>query len=656
MSTQDDDNQALKPKDLVFILAIAGRIDAQARISAQELEKSRHIYYAYSVVDSLSSSYSMFKYFFDVCLGGSADDMHDVLSTPGGIIGIALESLFLVGFSFLACHFDGADKGTFQKKLADAWPYFRDVMKGLKNAYKGWRSVVAVCSLMGVVGMNALIIPIGVGLGILAAANRYFMRSITEARKAMMVNNTTTLLDLLKRGALTTKEAQLYLKDKPNLKDNPIQYQTNQERYLGFASAGLGGLIDGLYLYAGALTLAVLAPPLLIALASFCAFYTLGCVITRLYEEYDFQLRLMITQTKCQLVLLTKQLQTHYAELLVLEGKTQKSDEELAEIQRLKKHLCGLIGEFDIHKKMLEQQTSRTYYSAALLGLKNGLYAYGALSSILFLVAVFMSLGGVAFPPAAVAAIVCIGLVFIVGFMVHSFVANREHLQRQKKEDEQAVHYKELLEMKQHLEAKPQATPSLSTQQMSQSLREGLSVKPAPQYFFQEWFEVIRSLFSGLGKGQKFSDFAGNSLQETDQDGHYQNTPIMYILGALNALFFGIVLGLRALARGLGRPTLGQTNDLSSAVIDPDKTKELIKGVAPGAQEKDEETKTQGVVGESSQIAQRPDSLKHSTSATNLVGFFKSPKPQPKPLHRVKSELTLTDHEMPDDDTIVGLN
>lgn len=67
MPHASDENQASKPTDLVFILAIAGRIDAQSRILAQKLDKSRSIYYAYAVMDSLSSSYSMFKYFL-ICL------------------------------------------------------------------------------------------------------------------------------------------------------------------------------------------------------------------------------------------------------------------------------------------------------------------------------------------------------------------------------------------------------------------------------------------------------------------------------------------------------------------------------------------------------------------------------------------------------------
>ena len=39
MPLENDDNQTLKPKDLVFILAIASRLDAQSHIIAQQLDK-----------------------------------------------------------------------------------------------------------------------------------------------------------------------------------------------------------------------------------------------------------------------------------------------------------------------------------------------------------------------------------------------------------------------------------------------------------------------------------------------------------------------------------------------------------------------------------------------------------------------------------------
>lgn len=642
MPFKSDDNQALKPKDLVFILAIAGRIDAQSRILAEELNQTRHVYYAYAALDSLSSSYSMFKYFFDVYLGGSADKMHDLMLSPAGIVGITLESVFLVGFSLLACHFDKEEKDNYKKWIADAWPYFRDVMKGLKNAYKGWRSAVVALGLLGVVNVTYLMAPVGMILGVLAAANRYLMRSITETRKGMMDHNAKLLTTLKKLNSLTAEEAKILLKK------TPIQAQTDKARYLGFLGSAIGGAIDGLYLYVGVLTLSALSSPLLIAMASICAFYTLACIVTRIYEEYEYQLKLKVSQTKCHLVIYTKQIQTTYAQLLLLEEKSDKTPDDVLQIQIIKKELAGLIEQFEIQRRLLQQQTSRSYFSAALLGMKNGLYAYGALSSVLFLISSFLVMGSVSFPPAVIAVVVCLGLLFIAGFVTYSIVKNYQH-NKNKETPENEQTYQQLLAMKEHIEEPCVAL--LNTEQLDDSLKAGLNVKEAPVSFFQEWFEVFRSLFSGLSKGQKFVDFAGNPLQETGADGHYHDTPVMYVLGTLSALLFGFILALRALARGFGRPALGADNDLPAAVTPPPIDKSTIDEPATQNLEYKELAKTQEL-GESIQNYKRNDSPEKSGSLLSLFGMFK--EKTSATLSRARSENDLTN--LVGSDTVVGLS
>jgi len=121
MSCESDDSQPLDQKDLIFILALAGRIDAQARMLAQRLEKNRIVYYSYAVMDSISSSYSLFKYFFDVCIGGSADDLHELMLTPEAIAFIVVETTFLVGYSVLACHFYNVKEDNYKKDIAESY-------------------------------------------------------------------------------------------------------------------------------------------------------------------------------------------------------------------------------------------------------------------------------------------------------------------------------------------------------------------------------------------------------------------------------------------------------------------------------------------------------------------------------------------------------
>jgi len=555
MSNERDENPAIKPKDLVFILAIAGRIDAQSRILAKKLDDDRKIYQTYAVLDSLSSSYSMFKYFFDVCNGGSSDVMHDVMMSPGGIAVIVSETLFLVGFSLLAARFDSEKEDSYKKALATAWPYFRDIIKGLKNAYKGWRSALVAISLLGGHDFRYLVNPVGVALGIFAAANRFWSRRMVEQRKVMMNINAELLLEIRKLDALSEHEYASYLQR--------IQYQDFRSRSTAFVSVSLGGLIDGLYLYVGVLGLAPLPTPLFIAMVALCTFYALTCIITRLYEEYDFQLRLFITQSKCKIALTAKELETAYNNLQEINSRPISKDGDTDTINQLKSQISLLIFRFQQERITLQAQTNRTYLTAALLGIKNGLYAYGALASILFLLGSLLILSGMAFPPVLLVISICTGIIFLTGFLIHALYTNYKHLNKQ---PIVRSNYEQLLGMASTL--KLEGACILDKELFLSSVQEGLSLDSSPQSFFQEWLEIIRSLFSGFGKGQKFIDFSGNFLQEADDQGHYHDTPIMYVLALASALVFGFSLALRALARGFGRTPLGQADLL----VDENKT------------------------------------------------------------------------------------
>lgn len=548
MFEKNDDDHTLTQPNLVFLLAIAGRIDAQSRILAQNLEKDRKIYYAYAALDSLSSSYSMFKYFFDVFIAtNDSDKMHDMMMTPGGIIAIAAESIFLVSFSVLACMFENEKKDEIKKFIATAWPYFRDVMKGLKNAYKGWRSAIQATNVISGLNLNYLIVPIGLVLGILAAANRFWLRSMVEARKVLMKKNTEYLLDINERTILHYQDRKYFL---DRLEEQLVQ--VNQKHKTSFAAVALGGLIDGLYLYVGVLSLAALSNPVFTAMAVFCSIYTLACVITRVYEEYDFQMRLLIIQSKCKLLLINKELNTLYSELILMKNEPGYNQLDFANLQN---NICSLIKEYEELHAILNSQTSRSYLGAGLMGMKNGLYAYSALASILFLISTILMMASTTFPPVLLIIGVSLGLALMIGFLSHSLYS--QYLLNQKSADEEQP-LEKIHEMKEHLETNKEEAELINEADFKTSLDKGLTVKPARQYFFQEWFEVVRSFFSGLGKGQKFIDFSCNPLQEMDESGHYHDTPVMYVLAILSAALFSITLALRALARGLGREPLGQ--------------------------------------------------------------------------------------------------
>ena len=49
-------------------------------------------------------------------------------------------SILLIVFSTLANHFNDEDANLIKRYITILWPYCRDTMKALKNAYKGVRS------------------------------------------------------------------------------------------------------------------------------------------------------------------------------------------------------------------------------------------------------------------------------------------------------------------------------------------------------------------------------------------------------------------------------------------------------------------------------------------------------------------------------------
>ena len=294
----------------------------------------------------------------------------------------------------------------------------------LKKCVEGWKSTVQLLTTLGGVDLQYMIIPVGLLLGVFAAANRFWLRGMLESRKKKMNENKELLIEIQQLSSLTTLNREHYL--------SRIAYQEDEERIHSFLAVGAGGLLDGLYLYMGVTSLSILSPPLFLAMSIFSVFYTLACVITRIYEEYDFQMRLMITQTKCKLALTSKEMEITYSKLLSLEEKTDKTPEDIREIKRLKLEVCELIKNFEALRQLLKEQSTRSYLTAGLLGMKYGLYAYGVLTSLLFMVTSVFLVTATAFPPALLAAFIVTGIVLMAGFVAYTLRAHYLHMQKQK--------------------------------------------------------------------------------------------------------------------------------------------------------------------------------------------------------------------------------
>lgn len=599
MTSQDEGQQGLSPERLTLIQAIAGRLDVQVATVARALDKDDYklTYHAYAVLDSLSCSYSFYKYLLEISITTNSDEAHELMMSPSHILFILIETTLIVSFAFFATYFSSKKKSlnsttteasndtkakeqpgyekAFQDFIISAWPYMRAFLKASKNAYKGVRSTLLAMSILAQTDLKYLICPIGLILGGISTINKMFLVYMLEERKTMMEHNTRVIKTIMNYIALGDTEAQAYNtahyigkddeKSKFDCTNTQIMEQSTSMRVMAYLAVILNALIDSLYLYMGLLTLAALSPPLLLTVGVFCLFYSAACLITRIYEEYDYQKRLIITQTQIKLALTTRNLQTNYYQLIM---GLYKHDKDEVTVKKLYEQLNDLIDAFVIQRDALRQKSHRGYFSAVLYGLRNGLYIYSALSSIIFLVGAILTLCSVSFPPALIIACASLGVIVIGLCISYSLYANYLYLQQEYKNNSStdAAFTCIKSDIKKKLDATPEecaeskqekAQNMIKINDFIQAIHNELHVTPTPNTKTAEWAEVWRSFFSGITKGQKFIDWSFNPLQEADAQGHYHDTPIMFVLGVGCGILYSVVLALRALAKGMGRDPVG---------------------------------------------------------------------------------------------------
>ncbi|RAP37587.1 hypothetical protein B1207_05290 [Legionella quinlivanii] len=591
---------------LAFMLAIPGRLDAQARLLAKKLHDDGDIYIAYSVTDAFNLSISNLKLFWDLLLTNSsrnsADALHDWLLTPVGISIAITESISLIALSVMGNYFDEKDKNWFKSAVATYWPYLRDVMKALKNAYKGIRSLLQIANVLdNSKAFNFLILPMGLSFGILAALNRIWYRHMLSIRKESMRLNAKYLDMIQDRKDLAANEIEEFRA--------AVRRQTTRVRVMALMAATYGGIIDSLYLYLGVMSLCPLSIPAFAIMTAFSLIYCVTCVATRLYEEYDYQRKLVITQAKIELALYTQEyrdiLTQKFAELepLTLEiskrssaylgslAKRALGDTELDALSAdEKQHLEEYTQPREKHnykefKEQHEALTSEIYEilkgfaerrqrlqdlvllsdsSAFLAGLKNGLAAYGAVASMVFSAATFLTLASVPFPPLLVIAFVSSGLALLIGFVAYTMYANYKH--RIQQTPEKRDPYSRLSDFLKNCTDLQDPEKMSAQEEVAAVLAEGLLLDPSPQQPFQEWFEVVRA--ANPNKGLKATDFILNPLQDVDKNGHYHDTPLMVGLGVVSSVVHSLILGGRALARGFGRDAIDAVSKKDSQDIE----------------------------------------------------------------------------------------
>lgn len=555
MLTEDDPDMPANENNTQPLISAIGKLKVNGKELAKELHEARDIYVLYGLLDGLSLSYSMMKYAFDMLYTNSStlssDAMHNWMVTKEGFAAIAAESFLIISFSYYANKYDPDDKDAWKSYLATVWPYYRDSMKGLKNAYKGIRSTFMVAEALGVKNLNQMIVPVGLLLGVFSAFNRMWMRKMIAERKGMMKANSLLLLEIHNKDIPTESFTNYYVR---------MGRQSDLLRIKGMLGAAYGGIVDGMYLFMGVMTVCSFTPQVYLALSVSCIIFSALCIVTRCYEEYDFQRQLLATQDKIKLALLGKKIQETFKEAIAIAEQLTENPQDL-ETQRITTEYITL-GErlhqemlaFKEEKRILKSRLTLSMSSAFLAGLRGGLAAYSASASLMFAMATVYAMLLAPVSPTLVIAAVISGPVFLIVSVLHSLINNYFENKKLDKTDSNIQTLNRFIQdAKQN---KLQVTAAIKLPEVEKAIKAAEKIDPPQQYPYQEFWEVIRSLFSGVAKGQKSIDYTFNPLQEPDEKGHYHDTPIMLKLTIVSSIIYAIGLALRALAKGFGKPPI----------------------------------------------------------------------------------------------------
>jgi hypothetical protein len=639
---------------------------------AKNLHEAAYIYALYGMLDGLSLSYSMIKYCFDLLHKdsplSSTDEMHNWMITPAGIAVAAIESVSLIAFAMLANFFNDKSKSALKRYIAFIWPYCRDLLQGLKNAYKGVRGALQALTTLVGQDLRYLMVPFGLALGAISVMNRIWLRRMRADRKVMQADNADLLREIqatcslhlmtsmpadddlknYKNSYIFVGQDLVYvkpdgLKEEVHLQDvekfskdvdaknkdkklklfldkkltdalitsngghkptfafvtdadceafanKKIGRQSTRLRTLGLLSAAYNGVADGIYLYMGALGLTVLAPPVFIVMFTFSALFTLTCIATRMYEEYDYQRKLVATSAQVELAICGKQLELLFSKLQQLSERrlpephlpgyaspdSSASEETLTEDE---KQMMVLFGEkkdeFDRRHAFFRSQHTLSHHSAILAGLQNGLAAYSAIASVMFAVAAICFIASAPFPPAFLVVCIAAGMACLIGFVAHALITNYVHRNAQTpKEIESKTKLSNLLaEMKKDC----LVVANLEPANIKDAISDRIAVDPSPQFYIQESCEMLRAAASGLSKAPKVVGYALNQLQESDSQGHYHDTTIMVWITGVSAAIYAVVLALRAYARGFNqkKEIIAEVTPKAAAAMAPNGSKLL---------------------------------------------------------------------------------
>ncbi|MDP3705608.1 MAG: hypothetical protein Q8R24_06820 [Legionellaceae bacterium] len=311
-----------------------------------------------------------------------------------------------------------------------------------------------------------------------------------------------------------------------------------------YLATAFSALIDGLYFYMGVLFVVSLNPHAFLAMLAISSLLFVICFASRMYEEYDFQRKLELTQTKVKMALCEAECRYLEIQLESVLAQSQHAEDPPTPAQLITQLQAQLV-EYDRLQRVLESQIVFSLSSAIMEGLKNGLSFQGVICSLMFLTMAIMIIAATPCSPIFVITMLSVGMVALFACLARYVASYQSYIQevRAQKSDLNQTWKAEYTEALRTGDVEAQKRILFR----AKSAIDARSLKPPPQFYLVEWCEVFRLLLSGIVKGEKTF---GEVTHDRAHD--YDETWAMLVVSILFSGVIGAAFMFRAVKKMFG--------------------------------------------------------------------------------------------------------
>lgn len=414
-----------------------------------------------------------------------------------------------------------------------------------------------------------------------------------------------------------------------DLSTSRLKRQSDFLRLRCYLSVLYAGFIDSLYFYFGAILLAYMIPPLFIGMVVASVSFAVIYIITRFYEEADFQLKPELSITKIKFALCEKALDKLVSELNDITFQIascldeQRKDQLVAKQKALTDCLNIEVNVYYIPLRQLLYNQTVPYDDTVIVdGLRNGLAIQGVMASTLFVVVAVMSLMSMPCPPLLIIGFTLAGFAVLYLSVTSSLRRHQAYLDTLK--DIETIN-----PIKQ-LDAFLSSIKMVKNEVRDEAKRVswGEKIEPPVPYLALEICEDLRyTLSGGLKAGKMATEFAHLDLEHTnlEEPGGMATFAVAGALGLAGASIFGIrqYAKGRTTAQPDALPRKPAVNHESATVIEPLKSSKQSKPPS-------DDPPSQGFLGEYS-VSNSPSLFNTRLSPTTVPGPVKPTDNTPAP-------------------------